>query len=80
MNTGERKLEKRTTAGGTTSSAFSSSSSISAAESQSMLSLFAAALRSTPVSVAFAYKDLLGLVFGASTYTTNKKKEKDNIL
>lgn len=41
-----------------------------------MLSLFAAALRSTPVSVAFAYKDLLGLVFGASTYTTNKKKKR----
>lgn len=60
----------QTTAGGTSVSSLASSvSSKSAAESQSMFSLLAATSGLIPVSVAFAYSDLLGFVFfGASTY------------
>lgn len=67
-----RELRKQTTAGGTSVSSLTSGSSISAAESQSILSLLAASRGSTPVSVAFAYRDLLAFFFGASTYTTNR--------
>lgn len=59
--------EKPTTAGGTSKSSVSAFSN-SAAESQSIFSLLEASFTFTPVSVTFAYKDLLGFFFGDSTY------------
>lgn len=63
----QEKIKEQTSAGGTSVSSLASESSISAAESQSTFSLLAASLGSIPVSVAFAYRDLPGFFFGAST-------------
>jgi hypothetical protein len=69
QSTFKKRFRKQTKAGGTSVSSLSSVSSISAAESQSIFSLLAATLGSTPVSVAFAYWDLRVFVFFTSTYT-----------
>jgi aminopeptidase C len=71
QSTFKKRFRKQTTAAGTSVSSLSSVFSISAAESQSIFSLLAATLGSTPVSVAFAYRDLRAFVFFTSTYTIN---------
>lgn len=63
------RVKEQTRAVGTSESSLTSEASISAAESQ--FSLLAASLGSIPVSVAFAYRDLPGFFFVASTYTIN---------
>ena len=73
-----REMRKQTRAEGTSDSSLTSGSSISAAVSQSILSLLAASLGSTPVSVAFAYKDFRLFFFGASTYIFSKHSKREN--
>lgn len=68
MKNGNERKVALTTSLGTSVSSLVSFSSISAAESQSILSLFAATSGSIPVSVALAYNDFRFPFFVASTF------------